>query len=66
MSLSELKSKNLPSSLDALQKSHGLPINLVRKAEEVRIEGGAERIQRLIADGERLASICRGMCEEVC
>ncbi|KDQ14864.1 hypothetical protein BOTBODRAFT_158886 [Botryobasidium botryosum FD-172 SS1] len=59
-----LSSLNLPSSLDALQKPIGLPPSLLRKAEEVRLEGAEEKVNHTIEDIHRLRDICRETIEE--
>lgn len=53
---STLTNLNLPSSLDALEKSIGLPPSLLRKAEEVRVEQGSHKIQMAIEDIEKLST----------
>jgi hypothetical protein len=50
-----LQELNLPSSLEALEKSIGLPASLLGKAEEVRINHGPERIEKMIHDTQSLA-----------
>ncbi|KII89959.1 hypothetical protein PLICRDRAFT_159226 [Plicaturopsis crispa FD-325 SS-3] len=50
-----LRVLKLPSALDALEKSVGLPTSLLKKAEEVRLEDGPAKIEKFIEDVERLA-----------
>ncbi|THH30031.1 hypothetical protein EUX98_g4157 [Antrodiella citrinella] len=50
-----LRSLNLPASLEALEKPIGLPPSLLKKAEEVRVEKGPERIETSIEGVQRLA-----------
>ncbi|KAJ7127029.1 BRO1-like domain-containing protein [Mycena epipterygia] len=50
-----LRSLNLPSALEALEGSVGLPPSLLQKAEQVRLEDGPGRIEASIADVQRLA-----------
>ncbi|KAJ6619711.1 BRO1-like domain-containing protein [Mycena sp. CBHHK59/15] len=50
-----LRSLNLPSALEALERSVGLPPSLLQKAEEVRLEDGPGKIEASIADVQRLA-----------
>ncbi|TFY77999.1 hypothetical protein EWM64_g6012 [Hericium alpestre] len=50
-----LRALNLPASLDALEKPIGLPPSLLKKAEEVRLEDGPRRIEKLIEDVQMLA-----------
>ncbi|KXN89114.1 pH-response regulator protein palA/RIM20 [Leucoagaricus sp. SymC.cos] len=51
----ELRSMNLPATLEALERPIGLPPSLLRKAEEVRLEDGPERIAVSIQDVQQLA-----------
>ncbi|KAF7374896.1 pH-response regulator protein palA/RIM20 [Mycena sanguinolenta] len=50
-----LRVLNLPSSLEALERSAGLPPSLLQKAEQVRLEDGPAKIEAAIADVHRLA-----------
>ncbi|KAJ7773226.1 BRO1-like domain-containing protein [Mycena metata] len=50
-----LRELNLPSALEALERSAGLPSSLLKKAEEVRLEDGPGKIEASIADVQRLA-----------
>ncbi|KAF8896364.1 ALIX V-shaped domain binding to HIV-domain-containing protein [Infundibulicybe gibba] len=50
-----LRSLNLPSALEALERPIGLPPSLLRKAEEVRLENGPAKIEASIEDVQRLA-----------
>ncbi|TFY67754.1 hypothetical protein EVG20_g3830 [Dentipellis fragilis] len=50
-----IRALNLPASLDALEKPIGLPPSLLKKAEEVRLENGPLRIEKLIEDIQMLA-----------
>ncbi|KAJ6494794.1 BRO1-like domain-containing protein [Mycena vitilis] len=50
-----LRLLNLPSSLEALERSAGLPPSLLQKAEQVRLEDGPAKIEASIADVHRLA-----------
>ena len=61
-----LQNLHLPSSLDAMEKPIGLPPSLLRKADEVRVEGGPERIRALLQDVEGLAAQDRRLLDEVC
>ncbi|KAI0293747.1 BRO1-like domain-containing protein [Russula brevipes] len=51
----ELQSLNLPAALDALDKPIGLPPSLLKKAEEVRLENGPERVEKSLDDVQMLA-----------
>ncbi|KAJ7739760.1 BRO1-like domain-containing protein [Mycena maculata] len=50
-----LRSLNLPSALEALERSVGLPPSLFQKAEQVRLENGPEKIEASMEDVQRLA-----------
>ncbi|KAJ7637729.1 ALIX V-shaped domain binding to HIV-domain-containing protein [Mycena polygramma] len=50
-----LRLLNLPSSLEALERSAGLPPSLLQKAEQVRLKDGPAKIEASIADVHRLA-----------
>ncbi|KAJ7066925.1 BRO1-like domain-containing protein [Mycena amicta] len=50
-----LRLHNLPSALEALERSSGLPPSLLQKAEQIRREEGPARIEAALADVERLA-----------
>jgi programmed cell death 6-interacting protein len=52
---STLQSMNLPSALEALEKPIGLPPSLLKKAEEVRLERGPDKIKASIEDIQKLA-----------
>ncbi|KAK7033123.1 pH-response regulator protein palA/RIM20 [Favolaschia claudopus] len=49
-----LRQLNLPSSLEALERSAGLPPSLLQKAEQVRLEDGPAKIEAAISDVQRL------------
>ncbi|KAL2352790.1 BRO1-like domain-containing protein [Cryomyces antarcticus] len=49
-----LQSLHLPGSLQALEKPLGLPPTLIDHAEEIRQQDGINRLQRSIADTEKL------------
>ncbi|KAF7316870.1 pH-response regulator protein palA/RIM20 [Mycena chlorophos] len=50
-----LRLQNLPSALEALERSSGLPPSLLHKAEQVRREEGPTWIEAAFNDVERLA-----------
>lgn len=60
-----LRSLNLPSSLEALERPIGLPPSLLKKAEEVRLEQGPERIETYLDDVQRLARRVMAVLDEV-
>ena len=60
-----LESLNLPAALEALDRPIGLPPSLLRKAEEVRLERGPERIEASIRDVQTLANHDSGLLDEV-
>lgn len=51
----QLRKLNLPASLEALERPIGLPPSLLRKAEEVRLENGPEKIEASLEDVEMLS-----------
>ncbi|KAI0833513.1 BRO1-domain-containing protein [Trametes gibbosa] len=57
-------SLNLPAALDALDRPVGLPPSLVRKAEEVRLESGPERVDTYIRDVQALAQHVSSLLDE--
>ncbi|EIW57583.1 BRO1-domain-containing protein [Trametes versicolor FP-101664 SS1] len=58
------ESLNLPAALDALDRPIGLPPSLVKKAEEVRLESGPERIDTYIRDVQALAQHVSSLLDE--
>lgn len=64
LATSTLQSLNLPGSLQALEQPEGLPPVLLRKSEEIRSEGGLERLQALSHDVQKVAKMCRDMWHE--
>ncbi|KAL1669364.1 BRO1-like domain-containing protein [Schizophyllum commune] len=61
---SKLQELHLPAALDALDQTVRLPPSLLRKAEEVRLEKGPERIEALMEDVARVAGLGRRLLEE--
>ncbi|KAI0649086.1 BRO1-domain-containing protein [Trametes meyenii] len=61
---STLDSLNLPASLDALDRPVGLPPSLIKKAEEVKVEGGPDRIETYIRDVQALAKHVASLLDE--
>ncbi|KAI6038820.1 BRO1-like domain-containing protein [Pisolithus marmoratus] len=59
-----LHSLNLPASLEALERPIGLPPSLLKKAEEVRLEQGPERIEAYLDDVQRLARRAMAILDE--
>ncbi|KAI0635957.1 BRO1-domain-containing protein [Trametes polyzona] len=55
---------NLPAALDALERPIGLPPSLIKKAEEVRLESGPERIDTYIRDVQALAQHVSSLLDE--
>ncbi|OJT11438.1 pH-response regulator protein palA/RIM20 [Trametes pubescens] len=62
--LSARERLNLPAALDALDRPIGLPPSLVKKAEEVRLESGPERIDTYIRDVQALAQHVSSLLDE--
>jgi programmed cell death 6-interacting protein len=61
----QLQALKLPASLDALDKPIGLPPSLLNKAEEVRLENGPERAEKLLEDVQTLARRAQTILSEV-
>ncbi|KAI6115655.1 BRO1-like domain-containing protein [Pisolithus croceorrhizus] len=59
-----LRSLNLPASLEALERPIGLPPSLLKKAEEVRLEQGPERIEAYLDDVQHLARRAMSILDE--
>jgi programmed cell death 6-interacting protein len=59
-----LSSLNLPGSLQALEKPLGLPGTLVQHAEEIRQADALNRLQRGLADIDKLCASDRAVFEE--
>lgn len=60
-----LRSLNLPSSLEALERPIGLPPSFLKKAEQVRSEQGPERIETFLENVELLAHRAMALLDEV-
>lgn len=52
---STLQSLNLPGSLQALEQPMGLPPSLLRKSDDVRLEGGLSRLHSMADNVSRIA-----------
>lgn len=61
----ELQNLKLPAALDALDKPIGLPPSLLKKAEEVRLENGPERAEKLLEDVQALSRRAQAILTEV-
>ena len=61
----ELQILKLPAALDALDKPIGLPPSLLKKAEEVRLENGPERGEKLLEDVQTLSRHAQAILTEV-
>lgn len=59
-----LRSLNLPASLEALERPIGLPPSLLKKAEEVRLEQGPDRIEAYLDDVQHLARRAMSLLDE--
>ncbi|SPQ24265.1 cb4f57de-5c5e-4aa1-b4ad-3e729a5f779b [Thermothielavioides terrestris] len=59
-----LSSLNLPGSLQALEKPLGLPSTLVQRADEIRQADALNRLQRGLADIDKLCASDRAIFEE--
>ncbi|KAJ3520410.1 hypothetical protein NMY22_g12771 [Coprinellus aureogranulatus] len=60
----QLRKLNLPASLEALERPIGLPPSLLKKAEEVRLENGPDKIEASLDDVEMLAKRDASILEE--
>ncbi|KAF8485939.1 pH-response regulator [Russula ochroleuca] len=60
----DLQTLKLPAALDALDKPIGLPPSLLKKAEEVRLENGPERAEKLLEDVQTLARRAQAILAE--
>ncbi|KAI0775185.1 BRO1-domain-containing protein [Trametes elegans] len=61
---STLEALNLPAALDALDRPIGLPPSLIKKAEEVRLESGPERVETYIRDVQVIAQHVSSLLDE--
>ena len=59
-----LQSLSLPGALQVIEKPLGLPQTLVSHAEEIRQQDGISRLQRSMADTDKLKASDRDMYEE--
>ena len=59
-----LSSLNLPGSLQALEKPLGLPPTLAQRADEIRQADAINRLQRGLADIEKLCASDKSVFEE--
>lgn len=59
-----MRKLNLPASLEALERPIGLPPSLLKKAEEVRLENGPDKIEASLEDVEMLANRDNSILEE--
>ncbi|KAH6913067.1 pH-response regulator [Coprinopsis sp. MPI-PUGE-AT-0042] len=60
----DLRRLNLPASLEALERPIGLPPSLLRKAEEVRLENGPDRIEASLDTVETLGERALALLDE--
>lgn len=65
MAASALQSLNLPGSLQAMDQPVNLPPSLVRKSEEVQLEGGFQRLQALEEDVARVGRVGGEILREI-
>lgn len=62
---STLQSLDLPGSLQALEQPAGLPPTLMRKSDEIRSEGGLQRLRAVSSDVMRVAQIAFDVWNEI-
>jgi programmed cell death 6-interacting protein len=65
LAASALQSLNLPGSLQAMDQPVNLPPSLVRKSEEVQLEGGMQRLQALEEDVARVGRVGWDILREI-
>ncbi|KAI0749790.1 pH-response regulator [Daedaleopsis nitida] len=61
---SALESINLPAALDALDRPIGLPPSILKKAEEVRLDSGPERVETSVRDVQTLTKQDAALLDE--
>ena len=61
---STLQSLGLPGSLQAQDQTLPVPHSLLRKGDEIRLDGGVAKLQRLIADIAKIARTDAGILQE--
>ncbi len=61
---STLQSLGLPGSLQAQDQASAIPPSLLRKGEEIRLDGGVPKLKRLAADVAKIASTDDAMLRE--
>lgn len=59
-----LQELTLPAAIDALDQPSRLPPNILKKAEEVRLDAGPDRIEGSLENLELLHRHCRSILEE--
>lgn len=60
-----LQSLGLPGALTALERPTGLPPSLLKKAEEVFVEGGLQKVQALLQEVQRCAQADSRILDQV-
>lgn len=61
-----LQSLGLPGSITALERPAGLPPSLLKKAEEVFVEGGLQKPQHLIQEIKQASAQSSELLDQVC
>ncbi|KDN53419.1 BRO1-domain-containing protein [Tilletiaria anomala UBC 951] len=61
---SSLQSLGLPGALQAQDQNLPIPPSLLRKGEEIRLDGGVSKLQRLINDVSKIANADVGILED--
>lgn len=65
LTISTLQSLGLPGSIQALEVPDGIPASLLRRAEELRSEGGTKRLRTTMQDALSVASTDRKVLDDV-
>lgn len=60
-----LQSLNLPGSIEAIQQPVTLPPSLLRKADEIRSEGGSARLHTIMQDVRKVSQVNQKLLAEV-
>lgn len=56
---------NLPAALEAVQQPIGVPATLVERSEHIRTQGGLAKLETMMKDVRRVATVNRRLVEEV-
>ncbi|POY75432.1 hypothetical protein BMF94_1502 [Rhodotorula taiwanensis] len=59
-----LAALNLPAALEAVQQPIGVPATLVERSEHIRTQGGLAKLETMMKDVRRVATVNRRLVEE--